>query len=209
MNNSKSDKLTSPPLWLKLSYTLFVVIFIPVYWVLLGPKNFLWFSDVALFLTVYSLWRKCPLTNSMMFLAVVLLESIWIVDVSYQFIMGETLIGLAAYMFDPNEKTIIKTLSGIFHFGMPATIIYLTKLWGYDRRALLRQSLLAILILLLTHWAKPAENINWVRGLFGKEGFTLGLEQPYYLLALLVLYPLLIYMPVHFLMKKFVRPVQF
>jgi len=200
-----SNKLATPPFWLKLSYTLFVLIFIPVYWVLVGPKNFLWFSDVALFLTVYSLWKKSALTNSMMFLAVVLLESIWIIDVSYQFISGHTLIGLAAYMFDPAEKTIIKTLSGIFHFGMPATIVYLTMLWGYDKRALLRQSILAVVILLLTYWANPDENINWVRGLFGKEGFTLGLKQPYYLLSLLVLYPLMIYTPVHFLMKKFVR----
>lgn len=88
---------------------------------------------------------------------------------------------------------------------MPATIIYLMKLWGYDKRALLWQSLLACVVLTITYLCHPTENINWVRGLFGKEGFTLGLSPTQYLLTLMIIYPLLIYTPIHFLMKKFVK----
>lgn len=68
------------PLWLKLSYTLFVCLLLPVNWVQYGPGNFLWFSDIALLTTVPTLWLESPLLASMMALAVVLLELVWNVD---------------------------------------------------------------------------------------------------------------------------------
>ena len=38
------------PLWLKLAYTAFMAILVPVYLYYYGPTNFLYFCDVALFL---------------------------------------------------------------------------------------------------------------------------------------------------------------
>ena len=43
------------PTWGKLLYTLFLGVLVPVYWVHWGPKNFLWFSDIALLTTAVSL----------------------------------------------------------------------------------------------------------------------------------------------------------
>jgi len=40
----------------KIIYTLFVCILVPVYWRYYGPANFLWFSDLALLLTWAALW---------------------------------------------------------------------------------------------------------------------------------------------------------
>ena len=40
------------PLWLKLAYTLFVAVLVPVYWHHYTPLNFLYFCDVALLMTV-------------------------------------------------------------------------------------------------------------------------------------------------------------
>ena len=205
MKAQTNSQLRDPPQWLKISYTLFVLALIPTYWVLLGPINFLWFSDIALFTTAIALWKKSPLLNSMMFLSVVLFESVWVIDVSFQLITGTTLAGLASYMFDPHESLTVKTFSGIFHIGMPATIVYLMYLWGYDRRALLRQSILACVVLAVTYFCHPEENINWVRGLLGKEGFTLGLSPLAYLITLMFIYPLLIYTPIHFAMIKFAK----
>jgi hypothetical protein len=39
------------PLWLKLAYTAFMAVLVPVYWVNCGPTNFVHFCDAALFLT--------------------------------------------------------------------------------------------------------------------------------------------------------------
>ncbi|CAN0542991.1 unnamed protein product, partial [Ectocarpus sp. 12 AP-2014] len=68
------------PLWLKISYTLMVLVIIPVYWRDLGPANFLWFSDIALFALVAALWLENRLINSTMAVAVLFLESAWVLD---------------------------------------------------------------------------------------------------------------------------------
>ena len=46
------------PLWLKIAYTAFLAVMIPVYWVNYGPTNFLYFCDVALLLTLIGMWRE-------------------------------------------------------------------------------------------------------------------------------------------------------
>ena len=47
---------THVPLWLKLAYTAFMVVLIPVYWRNYGPTNFLYFCDVALLITLVGMW---------------------------------------------------------------------------------------------------------------------------------------------------------
>ena len=42
------------PMWLKIAYTAFVAVLIPVYWANYGPTNFLYFCDVALLITLYA-----------------------------------------------------------------------------------------------------------------------------------------------------------
>src|SRR5260370_33967266 len=52
------------PLLLKLVVTMFVAVLVPIYWRYYGPGNFLWFSDLALFLTLAALWLESPLLAS-------------------------------------------------------------------------------------------------------------------------------------------------
>jgi hypothetical protein len=40
------------PLWLKLAYSAFMAVLVPVYWYYYGPTNFLYFCDVALILQI-------------------------------------------------------------------------------------------------------------------------------------------------------------
>ena len=49
------------PLWLKLAYTAFMAILVPVYLYYYGPTNFLYFCDVALLLTLLGIWIDSPL----------------------------------------------------------------------------------------------------------------------------------------------------
>ena len=58
------------PLWIKLGYTVFVGVLVPVYLRHYGPANFLWFSDIALFMLVAALWWENRLLASMAALAV-------------------------------------------------------------------------------------------------------------------------------------------
>ena len=72
--------------------------------------------------------------------------------------------------------------------------------FGYDERALGAQTLLAWLVLPLTLWlAPPEKNVNWVRG-FGHPPRTRW-PLPAHFAFVMLLYPLLIYLPTHWLLS--------
>ena len=50
---------------LKIAYTAFMAVLIPVYWHYYGPTNFLYFCDVALILTLIAIWPENALLISM------------------------------------------------------------------------------------------------------------------------------------------------
>jgi hypothetical protein len=188
------------PLWIKISYTLFICILVPVYWKQYGPGNFLWFSDLALFVTAAALWLESSLLASMMALSVVVLESIWIIDFLIGLIAGSSVIGLSAYMFDSKIPLWIRALS-LFHIVLPLLLVWLLYRLGYDRRALLAQTLLAWIVLPLSYFlTKPADNVNWVYGLGG--GTQKWMPAPLYLVLLMIAFPLVLYLPTHFLLKR-------
>jgi hypothetical protein len=53
------------PLWLKLTYTTFMAVLVPVYLRNYGPTNFPYFCDVALIITLVGIWIESPLLVSM------------------------------------------------------------------------------------------------------------------------------------------------
>src|SRR5881394_611002 len=67
-------------LWLKIGYTLFVCVLVPIYWRRYGPANFLWFSDIALLAMVPALWLENALLASTMAVSVIFREGIWNID---------------------------------------------------------------------------------------------------------------------------------
>lgn len=183
------------PAWITISYTFMVCVIVPVYWKEYGVTNFLWFSDIALLLMVPALWLKSPLLSSMMAVGVLPFETIWMAA----FFSGGTLGHMADYMFDPNLSIFLRGLS-LFHFPMPAAIIFMLIRFGYDKRALLAQTLLALIVIPLTYaLTSPEDNINWVYG-FDKAQTSL---PPLLHLGLLALTMVgLVFVPMHFLLKK-------
>jgi hypothetical protein len=188
------------PLWLKLLYTLFVLVLVPVYWREYGPGNFLWFSDIALLTTVVSLWLESSLLTSTMALASVLLDFVWNVDFFITLIFGRSVITLAAYMFDQSIPLPIRLLS-LFHVVLPVLILWTLYVLGYDRRAFVAQTLLAWIVLPLCYLLiGPAKNINWVYG-FGSKPQT-WMPPVLFLILLMILFPVVVYLPTHLLLKK-------
>ena len=80
--------------WIKLPYTLFVCVLVPVYWVERGPANFLWISDIALLVSVPALWMENRFLTSMMAVGVLLPELAWNLDFFLRLITGYDVIGL-------------------------------------------------------------------------------------------------------------------
>lgn len=188
------------PLWIKISYTLFICFLVPVYWRQYGPGNFLWFSDIALFVTTAALWLESSLLASMMALSVVVLETVWIIDFCIGLISGSSVIGLSAYMFDSKIPLSIRALS-LFHLVLPVLLLWLLYRLGYDHRALFAQTLLAWMVLPLSYFlTKPSDNVNWVYGLRG--GTQKWMPAPLYLVLLMIAFPLVVYLPTHFLLQR-------
>ncbi|MGH8717683.1 MAG: hypothetical protein ACREV0_01890 [Burkholderiales bacterium] len=186
------------PLWIKLVYTIFVVIIVIVYAVKYPPSNFLWFSDIALLVTVPALWFESSLLASMMTLAVLLPEVLWNVGFFGQLATGNRMGGLADYMFDPTKPLYLRALS-LFHVFLPVLLVWMVARLGYASDALLAATVLAWIIFPLTYWiADPTENVNWVHGLGGE--LQKRLPPLFYLGLLMAAIPLLIYLPTHFLL---------
>jgi hypothetical protein len=189
-----------PPLWLKIAFTAFVAVLVPVYWREYGPSNFLWFSDIALFAVVATLWMGHPLPASMAAVGVLFLELIWTVDFLLLLLAGTSPVGLAEYMVDDAIPAGVRALS-LFHLALPPLLVWLMYRLGYDRRAFIAQTALALIVLPVT-WAltSPDDNINWVFGL--ADGPQETLPPLAYLALLMALFPAVIYLPSHLLFKK-------
>lgn len=186
---------------MKLIYSLMLAVIIPVYWHKHGPANFLWFSDIALLAMLLALWLENALIASMMAVGVLPFEAMWLID----FLTGGPM-GLADYMFGAgNMPVYLRVLSG-FHFILPVVIIYSVYTLGYDKRALPAQIILALIILPLTYYfTVPSDNINWVYGLDGKQET---MHPLLYLGLLMTGMPLLIHIPMHYLLTKVMPSVR-
>ena len=198
--------LTTPttllPLWLKLLYTLFVMILVPVYWKALGLVNFLWGSDIALLLMVIGLWWENRFLVSTVAVGVLLPELFWVLDYFTHLVAGRDVIGLNAtgYMFSGNTSMLVRTLS-LFHVFLPLIIIYALKQLSYDSRAFPAQIFLTWLVLPASYLlTDPAKNINWVFGI--TEVPQTWMPEIFYLSLLLILFPLIVFWPTHLLLRK-------
>ncbi|HEX4697309.1 MAG TPA: hypothetical protein VH254_06515 [Candidatus Udaeobacter sp.] len=190
-------------LGLKIVYTLFVCALVPIYWRQYGPANFLWFSDIALLALVPALWFENALLASMMALAVVFFEAVWNVDFFFRLATGKSLVGLSAYMFDPRISFFVRSLS-CFHIVLPLLLLWTVHRLGYNHRAFVWQTVVALLVLPLSYLASnPQENVNWVYG-FAQKPQTM-LPAPVFVILLMLLFPLIVYLPTHLLFARIFR----
>jgi hypothetical protein len=191
------------PLGLKVGYTIFVCALVPIYWREYGPANFLWFSDIALLALVPALWLENSLLVSMLAISVVFFEALWNLDFFFRLATGKSLIGLSAYMFDPGIPLFIRGLS-CFHIVLPFLLLWMLHRLGYDHRAFLWQTIVALVVLPLSYRVSNAqENVNCVYGL--GENRQRILRAPLFLILLMLLFPLAVYLPTHLLFTRIFR----
>jgi hypothetical protein len=188
------------PLVLKIVYTLYVAVLVPVYWYHYGPADsFLWFSSLSLLITAAALWLESPRLASMQLVSIFLLELMWIADYLGRLVLDVQLVGIAAYMFDDEKPLYVRGLS-LFHAALPFLLIWLVFRLGYDRRAWIAQTIFAWVVLLFCFFfTDPEKNINWV---FGPSQEPQRVVPPgVYLAAQMIVLPLCIYLPTHLALK--------
>lgn len=184
---------------IKLLFTLFVIVMIPVYWKKYGFKNFFWLSDVGVFLTFFALWFESPLLNSMAVIGILVVELVWNVDYFFQLIFGRNLLGIADYMFDATKSKFLRALS-LFHVATPIIWIWLLLKWGYDPRAVYYQIILTVIVFGLSYlFPDPTQDINWIA--LPKTRHWKKISSLTWLFIVIIGYPVLFIIPMHFLLK--------
>ena len=199
------------PFAVKLLYSAFVAIVVPLYWVTYTAWNFLYFCDVALLVTAVAIWIESPLLVSTQAVAIVAMQTLWVIDLLCRVVGGVEITGVTSYMLDNNIPWLLRGLS-LFHAWLPFLLLWLLSRLGYDRRALAIQSAAAIVILLISYYFAPAPpppaeapthavNINYVYGFTDKKAQTL--VAPWlWLLALMAVHIFAFYVPTHLVLRR-------
>lgn len=196
------------PLSVKLGFTAFMAVLVPVYWANYGPTNFLYFCDVALFLTLVAVWTESALLASMAAVGIVLPQLIWVLDFAAG-LCGVKLLGMTAYMFDEKRSLFLRGLS-LFHGWLPFLLLFLVKRLGYDKRAFPAWWALAWALILFCYTFMPAPtpapgtapvNINYVHGMSDDAAQT-WMPPLAWLATLMAGLPALLYFPTHLALKK-------
>lgn len=214
MSNSEPATARRIPAWLKMIYTTFVCVLVPVYWRDYGPTNFLFFCDVAVFFTLAAVWTERPIFASMPAVGILAPQLLWMLDFLAECV-GRPLTGMTGYMFDEQIPFFTRALS-FFHFWLPLLIVWLVWRLRYDARAFVGWTALAWGLILTCYFLMPAPpapkdnpnlpvNINYVYGL-SREQPQQWMPPLAYLGLMLVGLPVVIYWPTHVALKKLFRP---
>ncbi len=188
------------PLAVRAAFTLWMLCWVSVVLANQGPQNFFWLCNMAQFILLYALWSgNCLLWSSQAGL-VCLVGLGWTLDLIVALLLGgRSPTGFTSYMFS-DELSLLARLSSLYHVGLPPFLIWLVWRAGYDERGPWLQSVIGALGL-LGAWllTEPYRNINWIFAPFGFE--QVWMPEWLWLLVLMLLYPLLLYFPGHFLVR--------
>jgi hypothetical protein len=138
---------------LKLALTAFVCVQVPFYWSAYGPTNFLYFCDIALFLTLASVVSEKRLPASMAAVGILLPQLLWVIDFAGG-LFGHPVVGMTSYMFQDSQPLYARAIS-LFHGWLPFLLLYVVYQLGYDRRALAAWTVLASGLMLVSYFYLP------------------------------------------------------
>jgi len=186
--------MTTIPFWLKVGFTLWVLLWAPLYFWQYGPQNYFWLCNLANFLILAGLWLNSRLLLSAQFLAVTIIGVVWTLDVGFAFLSGMDPFTGTDYMFDAERALWLRLLS-LFHVFLPLVCLFAILRLGYDTRALRLQTAITWVLIPATYYlTEPERHINWAHPPFEQ---LQGLPPSIYLVLLMLTIPLLTYVPLH------------
>jgi hypothetical protein len=189
------------PLWLKILWTVWVVVWAPLYWRHYGAQNLLYFCDLGNFFIAMALWLESPLLFSWQATGLLLFQSLYTIDLTGAVLTGKHIVGGTEYMFDGGVPVFLRLLS-LFHVVTPPVLLWAIQRLGYDKRAWKLQTLTAWVVVPINYFWRPEFDINWARGPFLREQHVM--PGWLYLLGYLILVPLLVYWPTHLALQRWV-----
>jgi hypothetical protein len=190
------------PLWLKIAWTAWLVVWAPVYWRQYGAQNFLYFCDLGNLLIGIGLWLESALIFSWVASGLLLFQTLYTVDLAGALLTGRHVIGGTEYMFDPNLGMAVRLLS-LFHVVTPPLLLWMIFRLGYDSRGWKLQTLMAWAVVPINYFWRPERDVNWARGPFLHEQHAV--PGWAYLFFYLITVPVLVYFPTHLFLQRISR----
>ncbi|MEO8197955.1 MAG: hypothetical protein ABI689_14660 [Thermoanaerobaculia bacterium] len=155
------------PRSVKILYTVWMAVWVPLYWQHNGPANFLWLCDFANWILFLAIWFESALLLSSQLAGILLIQLVWAVDFGCGLLLGRHPIGGTEYMFDPAQPLWLRGLS-LFHLWTVPLLVWLVRRVGYDRRGWWVQTAIAAVLFPLGVVAGTREqNLNWIHAPFG------------------------------------------
>lgn len=185
------------PLWLKLLWTAFLLVWAPLYAKQYGPQNFLFFCDLGNLLIGAALWSESRLIFSWQAVSLLLFQTLYVIDLVLTFVAGRHVTGGTEYMFDPAIPAMIRLL-GLYHAVVPLLLLWAVRRLGYDEQAWKYQTVTACIVVPINHFWRPQYNVNWACGLGHEQHVVPGWL---YLLGYLIVAPLVVYWPTHLVLR--------
>ncbi len=167
---------------------------VPLYWKHYGAQNFLWFCDLANFFILLGLWMESRLIFSWQATGLLVFQTLYAIDLIWAFVFGGHVTGGTEYMFDVQVPLFLRLMS-LFHIVTPPLLLWAIWKLGYDERGWKYQTLSAWLVVPICYFWYGQYDINWSRGLFGREQHVL--PNLVYLIGYLIVVPIVVYWPTH------------
>jgi hypothetical protein len=202
---------TRLPLAVKLAFSAFTAVLVPVYLHYYGPTNFLYFCDISLLLTLIGIWQENAFLISMCCVGIIVPQLVWVFDFLASS-AGFSLTGMTDYMFDSSHSLFLRFLS-LFHGWLPFLLLYLVWKLGYDRRALAAWTALVWIVLPVCFFLMPQPtpqpgltpvNINYVWGMRDTAAQT-WVPAYVWFTGLMIGLPILIFTPAHLVLRRVMR----
>ena len=190
------------PLWLKIGWTVWLLVWAPLYWGQYGAQNFLYFCDIGNILIGIGLWVESALIFSWVACGVLLFQTLYTIDLVGTLLTGHHLTGGTEYMFDPHLSLAIRLLS-LFHVVTPPLVLWLIYRLGYDPRGWKLQSIMSWIVVPVNYFWRPEQDVNWARGPFYREQHVV--PGTVYVLTYLIAVTLLVYWPTHRLLAAWAK----
>ena len=194
-NRSANSRI---PLWLKVAWTAWLVVWVPLYWRQYGTQNFLYFCDLGNFLIAVGLWLESRLILSWQAVGLLVFQTLYALDLIGAVSFGHHIIGGTEYMFDTTVSLWVR-LFGLYHLIVPPLLLWAVCRLGFDDRAWKIQTLTAWMLVPINFYWRPQYNVNWARGLGHEQHVVSGWL---YLAAYLIVVPIVVYWPTHLALRS-------
>ena len=182
------------PLWLKVGWTVWLLVWAPLYFKQYGAQNFLFFCDLGNVLIGVGLWLESPLIFSWQACELLVFQTLYIIDLLTALLAGFHPIGGTEYMFDAHISLLIRLLS-LFHVVTPLLLLWAIGVLGYDSRGWKFAAIETWMVVLMNYFWRPEFDVNWARGpFFRPQHLVPGWA---YLLIYFSVVPGLIFWPTH------------